>query len=126
MTKAQSLGITEFPYEEFDSNGKRTYYENAKGYWVKREYNSDGKCTYCENTKKAGGYHDKWKKEYDVYGNVVYYEDLRDKLEEPYWYRCEFKAKKQCLSFINSDGFGFTQEFDEAGNLISVKNSWEK
>ena len=123
MTKARSLGITEFPYMEFDSNGKRTDYENEKGYWVIREYNSQGKCIYCENTKKAGGYYEKWRKEYDERGNETYYEDLG---RHPHWHRSEYNSQGKRISFTNSDGIWWKREYDENGNFLSEKNSWIK
>jgi len=48
MTKAQQLGITEFPYQEFDSNGKLTYHEDSTGSWHKFEYDSNGNESYWE------------------------------------------------------------------------------
>jgi hypothetical protein len=50
MTKAQQLGITEFPYQEFDSNGKEIYYENSDGFWIKREYDSNHNRIYYEDS----------------------------------------------------------------------------
>ena len=68
--KAKSLGITGFPYYEFDSNGNTTYYEDKDGYWERLEYDSNGNQTYCEDS--YGG----WvKSEYDSFGNRTYYED---------------------------------------------------
>jgi hypothetical protein len=52
MTKAQELGITEFPYEEFDDAGNRTYYEDASGYWQKADYDSDGYLIDYEDTNE--------------------------------------------------------------------------
>jgi hypothetical protein len=52
MTKAQALGITEFPYEEFDDAGHRTYYEDASGYWQKVDYDSDGYLIGYEDTNE--------------------------------------------------------------------------
>jgi hypothetical protein len=35
---------------EYDENGKETYYETSKGYWERFEYDENGKETYCENS----------------------------------------------------------------------------
>jgi hypothetical protein len=73
MTKAQQLGITEFPYHEFDERGNRVYYERSDGYWEKYEYDGSGNEIYFEN---SNGY---WIKiEYDEHGNEVYCEASND------------------------------------------------
>ena len=51
MTKAQKLGITKFPYEEFDSNGHRIYCEVLNGDWDKQEYDSNGNEIYFESRR---------------------------------------------------------------------------
>jgi len=69
--KAKTLAITEFPYWEYDSNGRltyyesvdgqfdsyefdsngcMTYYENSDGRWFRAEFDSNGECTYCEDS----------------------------------------------------------------------------
>ena len=48
-TKARQLDITEFPYEEFDENGYKTYTERSDGNWWKRKYDNKGYLTYYEN-----------------------------------------------------------------------------
>lgn len=50
MTKAQQLGITEFPYYEYDSNGNLTYIESSDGDWAKYEYDDNGNEIYCEDS----------------------------------------------------------------------------
>lgn len=50
-TIAQQLKVTEFPFVINDSNGKKIYYENSNGVWVKREYDSNGNQIYYENSK---------------------------------------------------------------------------
>ena len=42
-TKAQQLGITEFPYMELDEKKRIIYYEQKDGYWYKKEWH---KCGY--------------------------------------------------------------------------------
>lgn len=70
MTIAQQLKIKEFPFKIKDSKGNIIYFENAKGYWYKREYDSEGNRIYFED---SDGY---WiKREFDSKGNEVYYEN---------------------------------------------------
>ena len=67
----KELGIEfTFPIEIRDTKGRRTYYEDSKGFWFRREYDSDGNKTYYED---SDGYW--YKKEYDADGNETYYED---------------------------------------------------
>ena len=51
MTKAQKLGIKDFPYIERNEQGKITYNEDSYGYWAKYEYNEQGLRTYYENSE---------------------------------------------------------------------------
>ena len=69
-TIAQELGITEFPFEIKDKNGKEIYYENSDGYWSKREFDSKGRETSYEDSKGCW-----YKAEYDSKGNEIYFED---------------------------------------------------
>ena len=69
MTRAQQLGITEFPYEELDSNGNMIYSETSSGFWVKCEYNSLNKVIFEEYSIKTW-----YKLDYDKFGNQIYYE----------------------------------------------------
>jgi hypothetical protein len=41
-TKAQQLGITEFPYFERDEKNRILYYEREDGYWYKQEWHKCG------------------------------------------------------------------------------------
>ena len=68
--KARAMGITEFPYSEYDSNGNTTYYERSGGSWYKQEFDSNGNRTYGENSE---GYWEKW--EYDSNGDISYNEN---------------------------------------------------
>ena len=54
MTKAQQLGIKQFPYEEFDSNGNILYFEESNNYWNKYDYDSNGNLIYYENSSGYG------------------------------------------------------------------------
>ena len=68
--KAKSLGVTKFPYREYDSNGKTIYYEDKDGYWERFERDSNGNTTYVEH---SDGF---WaKQEFNCNGNRTYYED---------------------------------------------------
>ena len=69
-TRARQLGITEFPYSEFDENGNLTYREYCSGTWSKREYDNNDNLTYRE-------YSDGWwsKRGYDDKSNQTYWEN---------------------------------------------------
>ncbi len=54
----------------YDSNGKVIYYENSRGYWIKRDFDSNGKEIYFEN---SDGFW--YKRDYDANGNKIYYEN---------------------------------------------------
>jgi len=54
-TKAQELGITEFPYREYDSDGNEIYWENKDGYWLKKEYDNLKTVIYQEDYKRSIG-----------------------------------------------------------------------
>jgi len=54
MTKAQQLGIKDFPYEELDEVGRIAYWENEFGYWIKMGYDLKGNKTYHENSNGYG------------------------------------------------------------------------
>jgi hypothetical protein len=68
-TKAEKLGITQFPYAEYDEKKRIVYYEKEHGFWykvdfhkkggemlvlfntglyLKREFDDKGKQIYCE------------------------------------------------------------------------------
>jgi len=49
-TIAQQLNVKDFPFIIKDDNGKRTYYEDSTGYWIKREYDKEGNEIYYENS----------------------------------------------------------------------------
>ena len=69
-TKAQELGITDFPYKEYDKNVNLTYHETSYNYWEKYEYDKDGNNTLIE---WHGGGWSRWK--YDNKGNPDYFEE---------------------------------------------------
>jgi len=52
-TIAQQLGVTEFPFEIKDGNGNLIYkeWEDKNGYWERREYDSKGKKIYYEDSE---------------------------------------------------------------------------
>lgn len=49
-TKAQKLGITSFPYKEYDQNGNVTYCENSEGNWHMSKFDSDSEGVYYEDS----------------------------------------------------------------------------
>jgi hypothetical protein len=83
MTKAQKLGIKEFPYTEYDSNSNIIYYENFEGYWQKYDYDSYGNEIYYEG--KSG------------YGYFVYFENNKFIKEIEEGYKEHYLAYKRNL-----------------------------
>jgi hypothetical protein len=136
-TKAQELGITEFPYSEYDSDGNRTYFEDRSGYWCKSEYDSNGKETYHED---SGGWW--YKREYDSDGNRTYYEDSDGEVEgTPRKEHNTMKTKAQELGITEfpyieyvlhrngtycetSDGYWYKSEYDDNGNCTYREDSY--
>ena len=94
-TKAQQLGITEFPYREFDKNGNKIYYEDSEGYWEKREYDSNNNQI---SFKTSDGYWSKY--EYDSNNNRIHYEDSYG-----YWSKYEYDSNNNEIYYENSDGY---------------------
>ena len=47
-TKAQQLGITKFPYVDYDDKGNVIYREDSNGSWWKSEFNKHNNLTYRE------------------------------------------------------------------------------
>jgi len=108
MTKAQQLGIrdTEFPYREYDSNGKQTYYENSDGSWLRCEYDSNGKITYQEDSD------DYWFiREFDSDGNTTYYEDSLGKI---------IGTKRDTKDKIINDQFNQIEEITKRCNEAEI------
>lgn len=98
MTLAQAykkqFGKVSYPFEVYDSNGNRTYYEESDGFWSKREYDANGNETYLEN---SDGY---WcKREYDTRNNKTYYEE-----SDGFWRRWEYDDKGKETYYEDSDG----------------------
>lgn len=92
MTRAQELGISVFPYREFDSNGNKTYYENSLLGWYKKEFDSNSREIYHEDSKG-----DWYKKEYDSDGKLTYYVDSGG-----FWEKYDFNNER-CFHW-DSDG----------------------
>ena len=68
-TKAQELGITDFPYKEYDKNVNLTYYEKNNGNWWKYGYDERGYRSHYENCLGV------WRNvKYDNKGDVIYTE----------------------------------------------------
>ena len=70
MTKAQQLGITKFPYKEYDTNNNIIFYENKNGDWIIYKYNYNNKVIYDE---KSDGIWSKY--DYDEHGRRIYFEN---------------------------------------------------
>jgi hypothetical protein len=107
MTKAQELGITEFPYHEYDELGRITYWEYTNGFWSKRNY-IDNKIFQND----SHGYWDKF--EYDKLGNVIFFED-----SSGYWEKAEYDIYNNILCVEYSNGKGFFNIY-ENNKIIKV------
>ena len=93
MTKAQELGITEFPYIEKDSRGNKIYYEDSNKSWYKQEFDLNNRVTFYEDSDECW-----YKKEFDLNSNVIYYETSNG-----CWYKKEFDLNSKEIYFENSD-----------------------
>jgi len=96
LTKAKTMGITEFPYKEFivddNANELLTYYESSVGNW----YMSD----------------------YDDNFNYIRFEN-----SQGYWRETTFDKANRENSFKNSLGFWWNREFGEGGKLIKYEDN---
>tara|TARA_R110002012_G_C11272950_1_gene569671 strand:+ start:183 stop:431 length:249 start_codon:yes stop_codon:yes gene_type:complete len=77
-TKGQQLGITKFPYVEWDKNGNITYKEFLDGWWENCGYDNNGNKTYGEYSNG-----DWYRIKCDEHGKTTYYENS-DELKEYY------------------------------------------
>jgi len=68
-TRAQQLGITEFPYREFDDRGNQIYRERSNGRWAKYGYDERDNEIYFESCYNWWG-----KTKYDEHGSETYAE----------------------------------------------------
>ena len=94
MTKAEQLGITEFPYIEYDSNDNVIYHEESYGTWYKCEFDNNNNEIYFENSQ---GY---WaKKQFDSNNNEILYENSNG-----YWMKTEYNSSNNKVYFESSDG----------------------
>ena len=93
-TIAQFLGITKFPFEIKDEQGKIIYFEDSEGYWTKREYDDKGNKTRFEN---SNGFW--WKQEYDANGKETLFENSCG-----FWIKQEFDAEGNEIFYLNSNG----------------------
>lgn len=92
FTKARQLGITQFPYMEYDKIGNVLYCEDSSGFWFKRAYSDDyNHQTYYENS------HGTWVKyQYDEYYNVIYHEN-----SEGIWHKYQYDSYGRLIEYIN-------------------------
>ena len=107
MTKAQELGITEFPYIEYDSNGNKVYVEIEDGFWIKSIFNEKNQITYLE---KYNGTFQNWK--YDE-NNSVFYEN-----SEGETYIKEKNSLGKEIYTKDIDGTCRKFEYDSNGHII--------
>jgi hypothetical protein len=96
-----------------DSNGKKIYYEDSDGYWVKKEYDFNGKEIYRES---SNGYWEKY--EYDINNNLIYFGD-----SDGSWIKKEYDSNNNELYFESSNGYWVKKEYDFNGKEIYYENS---
>lgn len=90
--KARAMGITEFPYKEYDSNGNEIYWEGSTGVWYKSEYNSNNREIYYED---SDGVWAEW--EFDSNDKETYY-----KCSNGEWRKCEYDSNGNIISYTYS------------------------
>ena len=78
----------------YDYNNNRIYFEDSKGFWIKREYDQNGNEIYYENS--YGYCH---KREFDQNGNIIYFDDSGG-----YWAKREFDQNGNEIYYENSNG----------------------
>jgi hypothetical protein len=69
-TIAEQLGVTDFPFEIKDKQGRVIYYEASTEFWERREYDMQGNEKYFEY---SDGYY--CEREFDSDGNVTFYKN---------------------------------------------------
>jgi YD repeat-containing protein len=94
MTKAQSLGITEFPYTERNAKNRVTYYETESGYWEKCEYDAAGNHIRYEDSSKTW-----FILEYDRQGRETSYTD-----SDGGWYKRKYSESGRMIHEENQHG----------------------
>jgi hypothetical protein len=98
FSKLYNQPVSKYGDSIFNDNGKPIYYENSKGFWVKREYDDIGNLIFIE---KLGPYGSHWNKyEYDDNGNKIYNED-----SSGHWIKKEYDEYGNQIYSINSNGY---------------------
>ena len=102
MTRAQKLGITEFPYKEFNDDGYQNYYEDSNGFWWSCKHNRNNE-TYLKNSSGE------WvRNEYDDYDNRTYHE-----ISSGDWYRKIFDESNMLISYEDHQGNYWTNKMSD-------------
>jgi len=120
-TRAQRLGITEFPYSEFDSNANTIYFETSKGSWIKREFDYNNYVIYYEDSE--GGIYGKRSSRVLKNGTELFvgerYTDFPDK--PGYWFDV-CSLDDEVFRYINSDGaISFVKYLDNHVSTNTIK-----
>lgn len=124
ITKAKVLGITKFPYFEFDKNDNGVYGEIENGYWANKSFDEKNRMTFFINT-----FCETIKKTYDSFGNIVWLEVLNrehglriergdldigfDRIFKPfekYTMRSKYDDNNKIIEYSDSDGNWWTLE----------------
>lgn len=109
MTKAKQLGITEFPYKEYDPNMNIIYEEHDSGFWVSYNYNSKNELISGNSSDGIWFIYD-----YDEVGNRIYYED-----SEEYGF---FKYYDEFKNIIKTETIDFKKHLISYKRDLFIKN----
>jgi YD repeat-containing protein len=113
MTKAETLGVTDFPYCEYDDKRRITYYENALNEWSKTTF-MPGNKIYVEFWNES------WTERIlDDRGHEIYSEN-----SHKCWYKYERDDEGKCLKYTDHCGQCTIYEYDDDGRLISWINNY--
>ena len=144
LTRAQQLGITTFPYHEYDDKGNTIYTEYGSEFWEEMEYNKRGNLTLY---KTASGYQKKLKydhksrKTYEEVGNPPYlkvYIEYNDEDGSKTIKYYSISTDKKNTSFLTKNGrilefshnFSEIIKYDMENNVIEYQSNdgsyWSK
>lgn len=119
MTRAEELGITEFPYEERDENYQLTYTEDGNGRWVKYTYDDKGNNKYFERSNGD------WCK-----FNITYHDN--DTIKSTYavrhdgFFRETKRDENNNKTYLRDRSGWYIWEWNKYGKLTHYKNAWSR
>lgn len=119
LTKAQKLGITIFPYKEYDEQGFISYHEFENGQYYEKRWNKKRTTSYI--TFQDGTlFIDK----FDKQGNQIYSNS------KGYWWKRRYDKNGQEIYYANSKGQWHKKRHNKYHMIISYEdyhgNYWNK